>query len=92
MSLIDRKALIDQMESHIYWGDSVIGLLEVAKNAPTVDAVEVVRCRECKHYRACEDEECESYKGECTFLVGLEGCMYESDYCSYGERREHDGG
>ena len=36
--LISRAALINEMESHIYWGDSVIGLLEVAKNAPAVDA------------------------------------------------------
>lgn len=36
--LISRSALINEMESHIYWGDSVIGLLEVAKNAPAVEA------------------------------------------------------
>lgn len=36
--LISRAKLIEEMESHIYWGDSVIGLLEVAKNAPSVEA------------------------------------------------------
>lgn len=51
MGLIDRKALIDQMESHIYWGDSVIGLLEVAKNTPTIEA-EPVRHGRCPF---CDD-------------------------------------
>lgn len=45
-------------------------------DAPTVDAVEVVRCRECKSY----DEEfgyCESMGFTCR----------QNDFCSYGERR-----
>lgn len=36
--LIDADVLIEQMESKIYWGDSAIGLLEAAQNAPTIDA------------------------------------------------------
>ena len=38
MGLIDRENLINEMESHIYWGDSVVGLLEVAKAAPAIEA------------------------------------------------------
>ena len=53
-------------------------------NAPTVDAVEVVRCRDCKYYSSYEGEE---HKGDCTELVGLESCIYADDFCSYGERR-----
>jgi hypothetical protein len=52
--------------------------------APAVDAVEVVRCKDCKHFCPYEGEE---HKGDCDELVGLESCVYEDDFCSYGERR-----
>jgi hypothetical protein len=54
-------------------------------NAPAADMVEVVRCRHCKHFCPYEGEE---HKGDCAELVGLESCVYEDDYCSYGERKE----
>ena len=61
--------------------------VEHIKNAPTVDAVEVVRCSECKHFCPYEGEE---HKGDCAELVGLESCVYEDDFCSYGERRSEE--
>ena len=47
----------------------------VVKDAPTMDAVPVVRCRECKHLGFC---------GDATNLevMGFYG------YCSRGERKE----
>lgn len=47
--------------------------------------VEVVRCKDCKHFCPYEGEE---HKGDCEELVGLESCVYEDDFCSYGERRK----
>ena len=44
--------------------------------APTVDAVPVVRCRECK-YR-------DGTPGQPNILCGQ---MHEDDFCSYGERK-----
>ena len=64
---------------------------------PTVDAVEVVRCRECKHW-GDEDGKLQSSDGvlfaRCkihNYL--LDGrhtgwCPTENDFCSYGERKE----
>ena len=49
--------------------------LDGFKNAPTVDAVEVVRCRGC---RWCNMGECEHKFG---LLVSN-----DENYCSYGER------
>ena len=52
--------------------------------APTVDAVHVVRCRECK-YRGTDD---------CIFHIKGESADEElllkldNDFCSYGERKE----
>ena len=54
------------------------------EKAPTIDAVEVVRCRECKHW--LKDVTVRSgFVGRCDFanyMVGVKG------YCSYGERKE----
>lgn len=45
MDLIDREALLESMaENGIWQGDEI----EAIKSAPTVDAVEVVRCKYCK--------------------------------------------
>ena len=52
-------------------------------NAPTVDAVEVVRCCDCKWYR-------KPYGGKevlCTFWLDWLPTE-EDDYCSFGERKE----
>lgn len=54
---------------------------------PTADVVEVVRCKDCKHFCPYEGEE---HKGDCAELVGLESCVYEDDFCSYGERKDGD--
>jgi hypothetical protein len=51
---------------------------------PAVDAVEVVRCRDCKHWR-CDSKNI--HRGECYELVP-ETWIYENDFCSYGERKE----
>ena len=50
-------------------------------NAPTVDAVEAVRCKDCKNY------------GDEYFcpLRNLADYTDPNDYCSMGERREDDG-
>lgn len=44
----------------------------------------IVRCGECIHFEPYDGEE---YKGDCNELVGLDSCMYENDYCIYGERK-----
>ncbi len=49
------------------------------------ERVEVVRCKKCKHFCPYEGEE---HKGDCAELVGLESCVYEEDFCSYGERKD----
>lgn len=59
--------------------------IEAVENAPAVDAVEVVYCRECKHWRVGLDRT----NTWCALLNGME--TVEPDYCSYGERRDDDG-
>lgn len=56
-------------------------ILSMISNAPAVDAVEVVRCNDCKHYALWGDgrfmHHCDRH--DCT--------AYDDDYCSCGERR-----
>ena len=44
-----------------------------------------VRCKDCKFWDCYGGEE--SHKGDCLELE-LDCCMYEDDFCSYGERKE----
>ena len=68
-----RKSCID---------DPVCASLMWVIEEPTVDAVPVVRCRDCKHFYYDTDKE-----PSCAFVCGLPRPR-EDDFCSYGERRE----
>ena len=52
------------------------------REAPTIDAVPIVRCRECKH---CDPENyhCDHHMGTAAPLS-----RKPDDFCSYGERKE----
>ena len=65
---------------------------EAVKYAPTIDAVEVCRCKYCKH---------RTLAGKAPFMFflcshnnGLRENVKDNDFCSYGERKdgEHDKG
>ena len=59
------------------------GVANAIANAPTIDAVEVVRCKECKHY----DEIKHGY-GWCCKCNDRHEYAKDEEYCSFGERRE----
>ena len=77
MSLINREALLSYADLWASCGDHYTeeDVIMMITTAPTVDAVPVVRCRECKHLGFC---------GDATNLevMGFYG------YCSRGERKE----
>ena len=57
---------------------------DILSDAPTISAVPVVRCRECKSY----DHGCcvvKRYRGDDSIIT-----MPPDGYCSYGQRREDD--
>lgn len=95
MRLIDADALEFEPDENciangvLIWGSRSGGktmttvlyaLKEMINNAPAVDAVEVIRCKDCKHYFHYGDE----VYGCRTF-----GMMKTrpDGFCSYGERR-----
>lgn len=78
-----------------YMGDTLMSY-EVAdmiedciENTPTIDAVPVVRCRECKYWRRYTRQWENHCAGECE-RHRMEGGTYENDFCSYGQRKEAD--
>ena len=98
--LIDANALDKRFDKRIKWlrldthDQYSLGLYhgavtdkDLINEMPTVDAVEVVRCRDCKH-RGTDD---------CIFHIKGEPADEEllreldNDFCSYGERKDSDG-
>lgn len=75
-------------------GDFVAGF--DIDTSPTIDAVPVVRCRECRRfllYTAEYKEKAENADGDCGMLIlGCADNQYAArladDFCSYGQRKE----
>lgn len=65
---------------------------QLLADTPTVeDAVEVVRCKDCKHFNMrtmeCENDAVSTdHEGGASYSLNF----YLDDFCSYGERREDD--
>lgn len=57
-------------------------LTDMINNAPTVDAVPVVRCGECKYY--------EAENHNCLDEMAYSRTWCENDYCSFGERKDDE--
>lgn len=55
---------------------------------PTVDAVEVVRCKDCTKWGGVPfGNVCRRWSAP---LAGMKNCTGPDDFCSYGERRDKD--
>ena len=91
--LIDANALISYMDEcskesrfRVYYGYAK----SFIDDAPTIDAVPVVRCRECKH-AYINSFSAESGVALCRLLTkrveGIQIVMQQDDFCSYGERK-----
>ena len=87
MRIIDADNLVpDICDAEIEYGTKPV---HFSANAiyltPTVDAVPVVRCRECKHYKTGVCLKI-YYDGLASRYAWQERKPY--DFCSYGERKE----
>ena len=89
MSLINREALLsfEKMDAELcatcgehHTAEDVIMMI---KTAPTVDAVPVVRCRECKYRFKNNGHD----KSGCP-IIDANIWMDDDDFCSHGEREE----
>ena len=65
---------------------STMMMYEIAdeiEDAPTIDAVPVVRCRDCFYYTPVNDK-----IGKCVFLIGEHQYVVLDGHCYLGERKE----
>ena len=82
--LIDADALIKEANS-----DGAYGYVDAKQisEVPIIDAVEIVRCRDCKHYRPQKKSaHWENRANYCNRIITIKVRPY--DFCSYGERKE----
>ena len=82
MRLIDADALMYAVDGNPLTTDSLKEYVRsTVKAQPTVDAVPVVRCKDCKWYA----DKYDGYHSECDlFKMSFE----PADYCSRAERKE----
>ena len=78
---IDGDALIAWIKGSQQMTSKMKSIICYIKTMPTIDAVEVVRCRECKYWRNTNAEKIPTASIAC-------GNMHHYDFCSYGERKE----
>lgn len=89
--LISRNDLLKKIdEMPLYWKyeKAVSYIRDIIKLSPAVDAVEAVRCKDCKHYGGVVfGNGCRRWSAP---LAGMKNCTKPNDFCSYGERRAHE--
>lgn len=78
----DLSVPIHAMEMYSRAKQFYYGLKGIVENAPTVDAVPVVRCKDCKYYDP------EDWGGITCKADGGMTYPYDDSFCSQGERRE----
>ena len=83
MGLIDADALIKEACAEGAYG--YVDAKQIA-DAPTVDAVPVVRCKDCKHYEIHKPKVLENCERNGYIIP-----MKPDDFWSYGERKDGDG-
>lgn len=86
--LIDADALSEKLcETTIFIKDGEV-FQRMINDAPTVDAVEVVKCKDCKFYTDAGTIPNKSCCGFCTKLGAVSYYGVDAtDFCSFAERR-----
>ncbi len=83
------KKWVPQLSSKEDEGDrrGVETCIAVLEDMPTMDAVEVVRCRDCKHYKPQKKSAHWEHRANyCNRVVTIK--TQPDDFCSHGERKE----
>ena len=79
---IDREDLLKNLKRFApeHLTPLIVMLIE---KQPTADVVEVIRCKDCKHYKKINYDDISQNTCEITTKR-----QQPDDYCSYGERKE----
>ena len=88
--LIDADALSEKLCATTIFIKDGEAFQRMINDAPTVsaDAVEVVRCGECKYKRLYDEGETKYYYCALEDRPNRNWSVDDTDYCSWGERRE----
>lgn len=87
MRLIDADALIEEALTEGAYG--YVDAKQIA-DAPTIDAVPVVRCKDCK-YHYWEQEPCHGNTVHYCKLPHMRGVeVFKEFFCYYGKRKDGD--
>ena len=87
------KKWVPQLSSKEDEGDrrGVETCIAVLEDMPTMDAVEIVRCRDCK-YHYWEQEPCHGKSVHYCKLPHMRGVeVFKEFFCYYGKRKDKDG-
>jgi hypothetical protein len=84
MRLIDADALYDEIEyDALFSVQTAKDIVELIFSAPTVEAVEVVRCKDCDNYTPTES-------GKLGYCCISDNIWFANDFCNHGRCREGD--
>lgn len=90
MRLIDADEAYKVLTDYYHHGTEVQhnALKEAIERVPTVDAVEVVRCKDCRYYHVYLEGNGHTEKGygACDWIN--DKSVREDHFCSWGERKE----
>ena len=91
---ISRQTVIDMFQRQAYddwnqgtgttWANAFSEAADMIENLPSADAIEVVRCKDCKHYDLFNN----GCNGMCLRHIDAFEVFYPDDFCSYGERKD----
>lgn len=82
--LIDFEVAMNATYEEVFWTDSEkAAVRHFLAKLPKADAVEVVRCKDCKHYLY------DDFDG-CYVCMQLSKYVKTDFWCAYGERKDND--
>ena len=88
--LIDADALAyhiaDEWKQNVYTDAEMVDIQLLLRHAPTVEAVPVVRCRECKYYEVGQNK-VDAWSA-CYAHVGRIIETWDDNFCGWAERKE----
>lgn len=88
--MIDAEALFPNKVFYVNGNDPMTSLDELINrihNAPTIDAVEVVRCKDCNFYKQATELSTGMPRMRCENSKAIWTFTNPDDFCSYGKRK-----
>ena len=85
---IDADKLSEVLERNFGHTGGASALKQLIDEQPTADVVEVVRCKKCKHFKQSRKSENEGSQIGLCWELGT--TVTKDNFCSYGERKEHE--